>query len=207
MIDPTRMTRYSQTDDELEETLLFAICVAGKNARTTAVALERFLDWGHRKVSTDLEWSPGESWKPFAMLRLLFAATDEAEVADAMKRCGLGCYNQRCKSFLQACCCDLDLRRCSPQDIETIYGVAEKTSRFFILHSREGADVVPIDTHWLKYLRTYGYTTASRVPKGKRYLELESKVRGLIRLTGRTTADFDLALWNSYSSGEIAAPF
>ncbi len=193
------MTRYRQTPEQLEETLLFSICVAGKNARTTAVALEKFLGWGHNRTSRFLCWNPGDPWKPFAMLRLLFATTHPYRVADAMRRCGLGCFNQRCKSFQYACQAGINLKRCTIQDLEKIPGVAEKTSRFFVLHTRRGVNVVPIDTHWMKHLRSLGLTTAERIPKGKRYLELESTALGLIRKSGSTTADFDLALWNRYA--------
>ena len=202
MIDPTKMTRYSHPREKLEETLLFSICVAGKNARTTAVALEKFLGWGHNRVSRFLGWSEGDAWKPFEMLRLLFATTHPYRVADAMRRCGIGCYNQRCKSFRQACESGLDLKKCGVADLEKIHGVAEKTSRFFILHTRRNFAAVPIDTHWMKEVRRLGLTTASRAPKGRRYLELESKALDLIRKSGKTAADFDLELWNRYAGRE-----
>jgi hypothetical protein len=43
MIDPSKVTNFNRTPEELEEFLLFAIVVAGKSAYQQAEKLDRFL--------------------------------------------------------------------------------------------------------------------------------------------------------------------
>ena len=43
MIDPSDVTKYDRTEEELEEWLLFCIVAAGKTAKTQARLLENFL--------------------------------------------------------------------------------------------------------------------------------------------------------------------
>ena len=43
MIDPRKVTKFDRTLEELEEFMLFAIVVAGKNAFQQARKLEQFL--------------------------------------------------------------------------------------------------------------------------------------------------------------------
>ena len=63
MIDPIHMTQYGKTETQLEETLLFACCVAGKNAISTAKALDRFLLAGHKVVYDG--WTARRKYRPF----------------------------------------------------------------------------------------------------------------------------------------------
>ena len=56
MVNPSKITNYNLTDSELEEGLIFWICVAGKTAATIAKGVEKLL--------TDLKGGT-----PFAKIR------------------------------------------------------------------------------------------------------------------------------------------
>lgn len=198
MIDPRKMTRYGQSQDELEETLLFCVCVAGKNAMTTARLLDNFLS-GASEYSFGVSKTP---YLPFASIATMFY--DGVDVAARIKGCGLGCYNHRAKTFRELVYNDkLDLSTCSTEELEKTTGIGMKTSRFFILHSRKGAEVAPVDTHVKKFLRDRGIIESADISLTPRvYLELEAEYIKLWRKErrqGETLASFDLAVWNHYA--------
>jgi thermostable 8-oxoguanine DNA glycosylase len=95
---------------------------------------------------------------------------------------------------------DINLATCTPQELEAITGIGEKTSRFFILHTRKNARVAAIDTHMLKYLRAVGVgDVPDKSPKGATYLRLEKQFIELADKSGMSIADFDLMIWNFYA--------
>jgi thermostable 8-oxoguanine DNA glycosylase len=189
------MTRYDQTTTELQETLLFACCVAGKNAMTTAKALDKFLKKGHEIVY--VEKNP--EFRPFEMLRELFGIIGVEGVSYMLKNNGIGCYNHRTVTFHQAANSQLDLRTCTPADLEKVWGIAEKTSRFFVLHTRPNVRYAALDTHIRKHMTALGIEFPKGQPKGKRYLALEQEFLKLADASGMTVAEFDLMLWNKHS--------
>src|SRR4051812_49145356 len=99
MIDPSRMTRYHLTRNELEETILFSVLVAGHNAMSTARAMNGFLK--------QIGWTPTrKTWKrnsPFECIRRYDAKCGPGVSWNgpehALKANGLGCFNQRARTF------------------------------------------------------------------------------------------------------------
>jgi len=98
---------------------------------------------------------------------------------------------------------DLDLKTCSLEELESIYGVGPKTARFFILHSRRDADCAVIDTHILKYLQE---RVEEKLPKStptsmKIYHQLERLFLSFIRteFPNLTVAEADLKVWSKYA--------
>lgn len=191
MIDPINMTRYGLTTAQLEETLLFACCVAGKNAVTTAKALDRFLRWCEKFVTSSVG--------PFDLLRQTYDLMQPQEVALILRKCGIGCFNNRARTFKDLIDRDLNLKTCTPADLEQVWGIAEKTSRFFILHTRPDVRLAALDTHIKKFMVSKGISFPKGQPKGKRYLELEQKFLKLADKSGMTVAEFDLMLWRRYA--------
>jgi hypothetical protein len=191
------MTRYNQKDWELEETLLFCCCVAGKNAVVTAERLDGFLKYSHQLCYGKSSQPP--HYKPFSVLRKLFDWN--YNVPEILRDCGLGCYNHRARTFKAIIDSDLDLRNCTVDELEKIPGIGMKTSRFFILHSREGAEVAIIDTHVLKHLRHVGYPIPEKVTlTSKRYRQYEQWFLTTWRSESTCTlAEYDLAVWNYYA--------
>lgn len=185
MIDPIHITDYERGEDSLEELLLFCIAVAGKNATMTANSLEKLLKHGRKN------WKDGQ---PFEVIR---AASKTDKLAEAMKSVGFGCYNLKSKGFMQAAKSGLNLKKCSVEDLENLYGVGMKTARFFILHTRKNARVACLDTHVLKWLSYYtGYSVPDTTPSRKKYLELEKVFLKIADVMNISPADLDLKIWN-----------
>jgi len=188
MIDPTNITNYNLTDDELEEHLLFWVCAAGKNGTTAASCLERFLSG-----ITYNNMSPFE-----AIRNASFCFNNFPRI---MKAAGIGCYTHKSRTFIELALSGLNLKTCTVKDLEKIYGIGMKTSRCFIIHSRKNAQHAGLDTHLLKHLRAKGI---SDVPKQtpsskKQYKRLEQEVLKLAKGAGMSPAEYDLKIWKSYA--------
>lgn len=194
MIDPTKMTRYDLPNSELEEVILFCCAVAGKNALTTAKALDKFL-LGLREDCATLFCFDGS---PFELIR----CESQDNLAQRIKSCGMGCFNHRARTFLALANSDLDLKKCTFQELEEIPGIGPKTSRFFLLHTRRDVELAVLDTHILRFMSDLGYQVPRSTPTGKKYAQIERwflrEWRLDRRLSKKSLAEFDLAIWNRY---------
>lgn len=188
MIDPVNITKFDNTNEELEEVLLFWVLAAGKNATTASKCLENFLLFLHKKF----ELNP---YRPFECIRRL----NEEQLPNLMKENGIGCYNNKSKTFRQLATSDLNLRTCSVEDLERIYGIGMKTSRCFIIHSRKDANCAGLDIHLLHFLRDKGYNVPKQTPTKKSYLEIEKLFLDIVRKSGLSVAEYDLMVWREYS--------
>jgi thermostable 8-oxoguanine DNA glycosylase len=135
VIDPKNITNYSRTDNELQTFWLFCIMVAGKNSDTTSRVLSKLLT----KIS------PYDT--PFEGIKNL----GEQGLYDLLVEHRVGQYDRITKAIWQSL--DIDLRNCTREDLMQIYGVSHKTSRFFLLHTREFCEEIVLDTHILSWLR------------------------------------------------------
>ena len=135
VVIPTEITNYNRTDYELEVFWLFCILVAGKNSDTTSRVLANFLN----KLPEDQT--------PFEGIREL----GEDGLHNLLVSHRVGQYNRITKAIWQSL--DLDLRNCNREDLMNIYGVSHKTSRFFLLHSREFCEEIVLDTHILRWMK------------------------------------------------------
>lgn len=189
MIDPTNITNYNLTDEELEEHILFWVCAAGKNGTTAARSLDKLLS---------IIVYDGRS--PFEAIRYICNCAG-INIPLMMKDVGIGCYKHKSRTFYELAHSDLNLRTCAPEDFEKIYGIGRKTSRCFILHSRKDAQCAGLDTHMLKHLRAVGVENVpEQTPASKKqYERLEKEVLKLANGAGMSPADYDLKVWNSYS--------
>lgn len=187
MIDPTKITDFNRSRHELEEFWLFCIIVAGKTASQMAIKLDKFLSG---KSSAE---------GPFDYVRRLVA---EGRLDAEMRAIKLGKYALLNKGFPQSVAAEApSLETASAKQFSGIHGVNHKTARFFILHSREDADVAVIDTHVLKFLRHRGYEGIPKsVPQDDKYYVIEELMKAEARKSSLSFADFDLAVWNHYSS-------
>lgn len=193
MIDPQRITNFERTDAELEEFLLFSVCVAGHNAKSTAAALDRYLGIGSAPI-TPLE----------VVRRDLYIH----HLPSLLKDAGIGCYNARARTF--ACIVEkvflynLCLRTCSREALQAIPGIGPKTANFFLLHSRRDYRGAALDTHILKYLRDEG---VEAVPKStpssvKNYKRLEEEFLKRVP-PWATVAQHDLEIWRRYANNRV----
>lgn len=186
MVDPIKFTNYNRNDNELQEAVIFALLVAGKNALTTARLLDKFLQEACGKT-------------PFNK----FYWYDLQCLAAALKYYGFGCYNNKAKGIHQLVRTDINLRTCTTEDLEKIHGIGKKTSRFFVLHTRPNAECIPLDVHMLHHLRDLGYNVPKVTPSSKKYCEIEKICIQLAKENNMTCADWDLTIWNRYRKHEI----
>lgn len=199
MIDPSNITNYNLTKAELEEILLFWICAAGKNGTTTARLLEVLLT---KIISNNIT--------PFEAIILKESDDNMPDdmypegyksFTDLVKESGIGCYNHKARTMSELAHSKLDLKTCSTEDLEKIYGIGMKTSRCFIIHSRENAQLAGLDTHMLKHLKANSTKDVpTTTPSSKKlYKRLELEVLKLAKEANSSPADYDLNIWNSYA--------
>lgn len=184
MIDPTNITNFNRTEAELQEFLLFGICVAGKNSDIQAEKLDQFLNSLPQGT-------------PFEKIRYACEITDDLE--ERMRDVKLGKYYLLVPAFTELAFSDINLQTCSHEELEDFTGIGPKTSRFFILHTRDTLEVACLDVHILRWMRDQGYDAPKSTPSGDRYLELEQSFLQEARDRGIHPAKFDLAIWNKYS--------
>jgi hypothetical protein len=205
MIDPENITNYNLTNEELEEHILFWVCAAGKNGRTAARCLDKFLGIvkGTNQSPFEALWLKGyEDATVFRLSSKYINIINKHKcIPEIMKSCGIGCFNQKARTFIELANSDLDLKACTAEDLEKIYGIGMKTSRCFILHSRKDARYAGLDTHILKYLRAKGVENVPKTTPGskKEYLRLEKEFLRLADEVDMSPADLDLTVWRKYS--------
>lgn len=186
MIDPTNITDFNRDDYSLQEVFLFWICAAGKKALVVSKSLDEVLKEGHDLFGKDL--------LPFEIINKF-----EKSLADILKKHGVGCYNNKSKSMLEISNSNLDLRNCSVEDLENIYGIGPKTARCFIIHTRKNAQYAGLDTHILSFLRDLDYNVPRSTPSSrKKYKEIESLFLNLVKEYNTTVQELDLKIWNKY---------
>jgi len=189
MIDPSNVTNYELDKNGLEEVILWWILAAGKNGTTAARCLELFLSTWSLSTKTN---------SPFEIIRKVDSKTS---LAQAMKECGIGCYNNKAKSWRHLVNSGIDLSNCTLDELESIPGIGPKTARCFLIHSRRNQNYAGIDTHLLKFLRLIGYDAPKSTPSKSKYVYLEKEFLNIVKKSGKTVAQFDLVIWNYYSKG------
>jgi thermostable 8-oxoguanine DNA glycosylase len=172
MIDPYKITNFKRSQEELEEFLLFAIAVAGKNATTTAAALERFLKLSRAKT-------------PFAKVKSMIK---RQTLIDNLKTAGIGQYTRISKAYQAVL--TLDLKRDPLEKFLAVKGIGPKTARFFLMHSRPNQNLAVIDVHIKRWL-----LENTDVPASASYEEMEREFLTQAQKRKISPADFDLMLW------------
>ena len=184
MIQPHKITDFSRSERDLQEFLLFCVCVAGKSSEQQSRKLEIFLA-GHCGIGGML---------PFEMIRM-YGYTGTFCNLETTK---MGQYKRITKAFLAIAEANLDLKTCTVEDLEKIPRVGLKTSRFFLTHSRPNQEYGILDTHILTHMRNdLGIPTPKTTPTNpKKYYDLESKLLEVVRASGKSYADYDLEVWS-----------
>lgn len=187
MINPNKITNYNQTQEQLEENILWWVCAAGKSGIRAARSLDNLLN--------------GFSYFKFSPFKLILKFEElKYNLPEILKKYGIGCYNHKARTFLELAHSNLDLKTCTVENLESIYGVGCKTSHCFLLHSRPNVRHAGLDTHILQYLSDIGFKVPKSTPVGKKYKELEQDFFNVARILGYDNlAELDLKIWNAYS--------
>ena len=187
VVDPFNITNFNRTQYELEAFWLFCILAAGKTASVQAKKLTAFLiNTEHMKVT------------PFQYIQ--FLENDEDSSLDgAIRHDKLGQYTRIHRAFTESL--SLDLRKCTVEELENVYGVGCKTSRFFLLHTRPKQKLAVLDTHILKWLRAVGMSSAPlKTPTNTNtYRRWEMRFLRHAETLGRDLAELDLEIWTFYN--------
>jgi thermostable 8-oxoguanine DNA glycosylase len=187
MIDPTDVTKFDRTVEELQEFWLFCISVAGKTAVQQAKTLESFLSKGREEF-------PGFT-TPFQIVSVMDMS---GILLDRIKESRLGQYTKLERAFRESV--GKNLATCSVEDLESIHGVGAKTARYFVLHTRKNQRIACLDTHVIRHMRDLGITDQKGTPPaGPKYKTLEEEFLKLADASGMSVADFDLMIWNKYA--------
>lgn len=183
--NPNQPILFDRTINELECCLLFCVVVAGKKASIQIKLLHNFLNG---------------STTPFEYINEL---DKNGKLSFQLKESKLGQYTRLATCFRELANSDLDLFTCTVDDLENIHGIGPKTARFFLTCNRKDARYAVLDTYILRFMRdVLDISAPSTTPHGNEYLRLENIYLSLVGHLNVNPAEFDLAIWNSYSEGE-----
>ncbi len=177
-------------ESEREWFVLFAICVAGKSAKQTQAKLNAYLKscWQY----TSYKWSPFEVVRRDIDAKTLLVSLQDVK---------LGQYKRIVKAFKEVIKLDVT-KDLTVEKLEAIPGIGPKTARFIVLYTDPKAEVVPLDTHILKYL-AYQYPAfsvpKSTPPAGKKYKVLEELFQYEAKRLGKSVRQLDTEVWQSYA--------
>jgi hypothetical protein len=190
-VDPAAIPEV-MSNDQLEWWCVWSVCVAGKSAKQTAAKVNNFL-----RAGAEYECEHGVLLTPFEIVRMLL---QHNILGVALRQASMGQYG-RIEAALTGMVW-LDVNHLTVEALEGIPGIGPKTARMIILYSQKNAEVVPLDTHILKYLDMLGYPD---VPKstpaaGAKYLRLESAFREEARYQEKSVRELDTEVWLQYST-------
>ena len=199
MIDPTKITNYNRSIKELQEFLLFAIVVAGKNSKIQAKKLDDFL----HEITVEYELLEKKSPKSFFhALRSL----GKTRIDTVLRKVRMGQYKRITNAFESVSHLN-NLQTCTFDQLEKFDGIGGKTSRFFVLHTQKNARCAVLDTHILKHIKAEHPDEYVRnivpksTPSGNLYNVLEHKFLKMVDKTSMTVAEYDLKIWKQYAKG------
>lgn len=175
---------------QLEKFILFAIAVAGKKASTIEVAIDTFLS---------LEKGISPFWKIRKMMVKNTLVTN-------LKKARLGRYKVLSKAYSQLVTSNINLRTCTIEDLENISGIGQKTSRFFILHTRPKQRLAVLDRYILHYLKhqLHVQNVPNQTPSSKTvYNRLEKEFINHADALGISLVELDSYIWNMYSKYNV----
>ena len=195
MIDPKKVTNYKRNKTQLQEWLLYCVCVAGKKSEIETRKLASFLRDGRM----------GFNLSPFNLIRKLLGISSVKEdgLMQQLKKYSIAPYGQRYNSFRDvATLLPDDLSEVTIEQLQEVRGISTKTSRFFLTHSREDFNEPVLDTHILRFLKDVGHDVPSSTPQNPNvYQKVARLFKREADLAEMSVTDFDLQVWTKYSYG------
>lgn len=199
MIDPTNITNYNLSDEDLERHILFWVCAAGKNGVTAAKAVDKFESLMRTFASIDPNITYAFPVHPDkdTLFELIHKMGFE-ELKGTMRNAGIGCFRLKARTFKMLAKSGLNLRTCTVDDLEDIKGIGPKTARCFLIHSRPNQKLAGLDRHILSFLRDKGYNVPKNTPTGNKYKQIEKIFLNEAEKFDKSIAELDLEIWNKY---------
>jgi endonuclease III len=198
MIDPYDLTK-PWDKVRLQEWFLFGVCVAGKNARQTAAKVEALLEDMRVQYDAHLIGAP-LMFTHFAPFESIETAIKRGKLGYYLRKHKLGQYgriNKAIRGMIK-----INPATVTLEELEQIHGVGAKTARMLLLYTRPDQEMIPLDTHVLRWLREHGYNAPkSTPPPGKKYRELELAFIAEGKKRGLTAKEFDTQVWQQYAKG------
>jgi thermostable 8-oxoguanine DNA glycosylase len=179
-VDPDNVTNFNLTEDQLQLNILFWICAAGKNGHTSAKCLCNLLN----KFSI-----LNNEISPFNIILKI------KDLPLELKNHGIGCYNNKSKTIKELINKNLNLEKCSIDDLESIWGMGSKTTRCFLMHTRKDQRLAGLDRHVLRFLQEMGHKVPKNSPNKKQYRELEKIFIKIADELNKTPSELDLEIW------------
>jgi thermostable 8-oxoguanine DNA glycosylase len=136
VIYPDSITQFDRSKRELQAFWLFCVSVAGRNADMVA-----------KKVNELMDDVPNNLF-PFDWLWMV-------DVRKVLEKHKMGQYGRITRAIEESV--NLDLNTATLDELMQVHGVGPKTARFFLLHSRKGAECAVLDVHILRFIRANGY--------------------------------------------------
>ena len=157
--------------------------VAGKNSDYASRCLDRLLN--KTKGQTPFEY---------------LSSLGETGIHNALVAAKVGQYSRLTKGIMQSL--SLDLASAKLIELLQVFGVGNKTARFFLLHTRPDCDCAVLDTHILAWMRDHQIDAPKATPTNEsKYLELEKIFLSVAkaRFPHMSIADIDLLIWSKQS--------
>jgi hypothetical protein len=205
-INPHKLNEYINKDSHDHMIELFFICcifVAGKKADTMFPKAYDFVEQSSLFIRQNLYIKESAiDISPFENIKILI---DNDLIEEYLKIHKTGNYSKM-KDCLEQTINNLNLngdllRYCDIEKLESIKGIGPKTSRFFLSYAANNYKNIYygiIDTHIKKFLKEVIYDKHKSLPSS--YTELEFAYIDLCLSINKNTKDFDLEIWNAYSS-------
>jgi len=195
VIDPNNIVKSDYTDEQLQELLIFTICVAGKKAATIAPRVYELFQWMKKRTGSDTP--------------LNHPARLPLDLWGDLMNFGIGCYRMKARAILEVahmiCYDNFDLKSCTVEELEEVYGIGPKSAKAFVMWSRPHESHAILDTHILKWLKEQGIDNVPKsTPTGKNYARLEQEFLNRVP-DGMTAAEFDLQIWKGYANKQAAS--
>ena len=168
---------------------MFCVMVAGKNSHQQAAKLDDML--------SDRYKNPGcEDMRPFEFVLHLIKSNLFEQWLRVHR---VGQYRRIGGAFRGLVQYDGHMHAISLEQLESIYGIGKKSSRFYLLHSRLDQRLAVLDTHVLKFMRSLGYDVPKSTPSGKQYNRIEKLFLFECDKRDMPPAVMDLEIWKKLS--------
>lgn len=167
------------TDAELQWRIIYSAIVAGKSARFAENAIKKLFGGCHGTPFANIQ-----NWCVQHILE------------DKLRLAKTGNYSKLAKTLSALAWSSIDLRTCTPAELEYVHGIGPKTSRFFILWTRPDARYAALDVHILRWLGERGHKVPKSTPQSsKAYAMLEKAFLDEADRLGLSPAELDKRVW------------